>query len=110
MQTFSELSVSPSLKERLKASQFVTPTPVQAAAIPQALAGADVIATAQTGTGKTPHRRKPPQRAPDAVLLRDHGGGSNPVGETLHAEFRPPRVCLHIEALGERAFASLRSA
>jgi ATP-dependent RNA helicase RhlE len=53
MQTFSELIVSPSLKERLRASNFVTPTPVQAAAIPQALAGADVIATAQTGTGKT---------------------------------------------------------
>jgi ATP-dependent RNA helicase RhlE len=53
MQTFSELSVSPSLKERLNASQFVTLTPVQAAAIPQALSGADVIATAQTGTGKT---------------------------------------------------------
>ena len=34
-------------------SRFVTPTPVQAAAIPQALTGADVIATAQTGTGKT---------------------------------------------------------
>ena len=31
----------------------MTPTPVQAAAIPQALAGADLIATAQTGTGKT---------------------------------------------------------
>ena len=29
------------------------PTPVQAAAIPQALAGKDVLATAQTGTGKT---------------------------------------------------------
>ena len=41
------------MKERLKASGFSTPTPVQAAAIPQALAGADVIATAQTGTGKT---------------------------------------------------------
>jgi ATP-dependent RNA helicase RhlE len=53
MQTFSELPISPSLKEKLKASRFVTPTPVQAAAIPQALAGADVIATAQTGTGKT---------------------------------------------------------
>jgi ATP-dependent RNA helicase RhlE len=53
MQTFSDLTVSPSLKERLRASDFVTPTPVQAAAIPQALAGADVIATAQTGTGKT---------------------------------------------------------
>jgi ATP-dependent RNA helicase RhlE len=53
MQSFLELSISPSLKERLKASRFETPTPVQAAAIPQALAGADVIATAQTGTGKT---------------------------------------------------------
>lgn len=41
------------MKERLKTSGFSTPTPVQAAAIPQALAGADVIATAQTGTGKT---------------------------------------------------------
>ena len=53
MQSFSELSISPSLKEKLKASQFETPTPVQAAAIPQALTGADVVATAQTGTGKT---------------------------------------------------------
>jgi len=34
-------------------ARFSTPTPVQAAAIPQALEGKDVIATAQTGTGKT---------------------------------------------------------
>jgi len=53
MQNFSELSISPSLKERLTAARFSTPTPVQAAAIPQALEGKDVIATAQTGTGKT---------------------------------------------------------
>jgi ATP-dependent RNA helicase RhlE len=53
MQSFSELSVSSALKERLKAARFSVPTPVQAAAIPQALAGKDVIATAQTGTGKT---------------------------------------------------------
>ena len=53
MQSFSELSISPSLKERLTAARFSTPTPVQAAAIPQALDGKDVIATAQTGTGKT---------------------------------------------------------
>jgi len=53
MQSFSELSISPSLKERLTAARFSTPTPVQAAAIPQALQGKDVIATAQTGTGKT---------------------------------------------------------
>jgi ATP-dependent RNA helicase RhlE len=53
MQSFSELTLSPSLKERLTAAKFSTPTPVQAAAIPQALEGKDVIATAQTGTGKT---------------------------------------------------------
>ena len=53
MQSFSELSISPSLKERLQTLGFSTPTPVQAAAIPQGLEGKDVIATAQTGTGKT---------------------------------------------------------
>jgi ATP-dependent RNA helicase RhlE len=53
MQSFSELSISPSLMERLTAARFSTPTPVQAAAIPKALEGKDVIATAQTGTGKT---------------------------------------------------------
>jgi ATP-dependent RNA helicase RhlE len=38
---------------RIKANQFEIPTPVQAAAIPPALEGRDVLATAQTGTGKT---------------------------------------------------------
>src|SRR5439155_18540541 len=50
---FSEMLISPYVKERLKAARFSVPTPVQAAAIPQALAGKDVVATAQTGTGKT---------------------------------------------------------
>jgi ATP-dependent RNA helicase RhlE len=41
------------MKERLASARFTTPTPVQAATIPQALEGKDVLATAQTGTGKT---------------------------------------------------------
>src|SRR5258708_5517936 len=49
---FSEMLISPYMKERLAAARFTTPTPVQAAAIPQALEGKDVLATAQTGTGK----------------------------------------------------------
>ena len=53
MQNFSELPISNYTKERLAAARFATPTPVQAAAIPQALEGKDVLATAQTGTGKT---------------------------------------------------------
>jgi len=50
---FSQMPVSAYMKERLAAAGFTKPTPVQAAAIPQALAGKDVLATAQTGTGKT---------------------------------------------------------
>src|SRR5881394_3596056 len=53
MNTFSELSLSSVLKNNLSRQGFVEPTPVQAQAIPPALAGRDVIATAQTGTGKT---------------------------------------------------------
>ncbi|HEX4580894.1 MAG TPA: DEAD/DEAH box helicase [Acidobacteriaceae bacterium] len=53
MKLFSELSLSPELQKRLAAVNFVTPTPVQALAIPPALEGRDVLATAQTGTGKT---------------------------------------------------------
>lgn len=41
------------MKERLAAAHFSIPTPVQAAAIPQAMEGKDLLATAQTGTGKT---------------------------------------------------------
>jgi ATP-dependent RNA helicase RhlE len=53
MQNFSELPISPYMKERLAAARFTIPTPVQEATIPHALAGKDVLATAQTGTGKT---------------------------------------------------------
>src|SRR6202045_1137878 len=53
MQIFSELPISPYVKEQLSSARFSTPTPVQAAAIPHALEGKDVLATAQTGTGKT---------------------------------------------------------
>jgi ATP-dependent RNA helicase RhlE len=50
---FSQFSLSAAIQARLDANKFVTPTPVQAGAIPPALEGRDVLATAQTGTGKT---------------------------------------------------------
>jgi ATP-dependent RNA helicase RhlE len=53
MNTFTELPLSAALQQKLAAAEFTIPTPVQALAIPPALAGKDVLGTAQTGTGKT---------------------------------------------------------
>jgi ATP-dependent RNA helicase RhlE len=53
LKLFSELPLSPALQKQLSDANFITPTPVQAAAIPPALEGRDILATAQTGTGKT---------------------------------------------------------
>jgi len=50
---FSQFSLSAPLMARLDANKFEIPTPVQIGCIPPALEGRDVLATAQTGTGKT---------------------------------------------------------
>lgn len=50
---FTELPLSAGLQHRLKSAGFETPTPIQEQTIPQGLAGNDIVATAQTGTGKT---------------------------------------------------------
>jgi ATP-dependent RNA helicase RhlE len=53
MTKFVELPLSRALQAKLAAAQFINPTPIQSAAIPVALEGKDLVATAQTGTGKT---------------------------------------------------------
>jgi ATP-dependent RNA helicase DeaD len=50
---FHALSLSPPIIAALKRVQYIQPTPIQAALIPEALPGRDVIGQAQTGTGKT---------------------------------------------------------
>jgi ATP-dependent RNA helicase RhlE len=50
---FSSLNLDPSLLKGLKELGFVRPTPIQADAIPPAVAGRDVLACASTGSGKT---------------------------------------------------------
>ena len=51
--SFQELGLSPKLLSALVEAGFESPTAVQAAAIPQALSGADLMVSAQTGSGKT---------------------------------------------------------
>lgn len=51
--TFAELGLNERILTGVETLDFDTPTPIQAAAIPAVLAGKDVVASAQTGTGKT---------------------------------------------------------
>jgi superfamily II DNA/RNA helicase len=51
--TFADLGLSPKVLEAVTAAGYETPTPIQAAAIPVANEGRDVLGIAQTGTGKT---------------------------------------------------------
>ena len=53
LKQFKDMPLSAGLQQKLAQLRFTTPTPVQASAIPLALEGKDILATAQTGTGKT---------------------------------------------------------
>jgi len=50
---FENLSLNPSILRAVAEEGYTQPTPIQLAAIPEVLAGRDIVATAQTGTGKT---------------------------------------------------------
>ena len=73
---FSDLSLNDSILSALDGMGFVSPTPIQAAAIPHLLEGADALGKAQTGTGKTAAFSLPllnkldlGQRKPQAIVL-----------------------------------------
>ena len=51
--TFEELQLAPAILDAVREQGYENPTPIQAEAIPAVLAGHDLLAGAQTGTGKT---------------------------------------------------------
>ncbi|QNP29010.1 DEAD/DEAH box helicase [Cylindrospermopsis curvispora] len=74
--TFQELGISPERATHLENMGFTTPTNIQTQAIPQLLAGRDVVGQSQTGTGKTAafslpilERLDPNKRAVQALVL-----------------------------------------
>jgi ATP-dependent RNA helicase RhlE len=76
--TFSDLGLPPELLRAVTEKGYDAPTPIQAQAIPVVLADRDVLAGAQTGTGKTAAfvlpilaklDRRSPDRAPRALVL-----------------------------------------
>jgi ATP-dependent RNA helicase RhlE len=66
---FSEFSFPKTILTALSEAGYVAPTPIQAAAIPEILKGRDLLALAQTGTGKTAAFALPMM----AILMRAHG-------------------------------------
>ena len=51
--SFADLGLSPAILDAVVAQGYTIPSPIQAAAIPAVLEGKDIMAAAQTGTGKT---------------------------------------------------------
>ena len=90
--SFDQLGLTPELLRAVADQSYTEPTPVQAQAIPLVLAGRDVLAGAQTGTGKTAafvlpilqylHASPPPAPA------QAHAAPGAPVRRRA----RPPRV------------------
>jgi ATP-dependent RNA helicase RhlE len=84
---FTALGLLPELRRALADRGYTEPTPVQARVVPEILAGRDILAGAQTGTGKTagftlpilqrlhadahplPHEAAQPRKAPRALIL-----------------------------------------
>ncbi len=76
---FADFNISTGLKTRLTAAGFKTPTPVQAKAIPPALEGKDILATASTGTGKTLSFLIPMIEKMDATSVPSSKGKRGPI-------------------------------
>jgi ATP-dependent RNA helicase RhlE len=95
--TFESLGLAPALLRALAENNYTTPTPIQAEAIPLALAGHDVLGGAQTGTGKTAAfglpllnrlaKQTPPSgpRKPRALILTPTRELALQVSESLRA-------------------------
>ncbi|MEN8913595.1 MAG: DEAD/DEAH box helicase [Polaribacter sp.] len=75
--SFKDLGLSDALVKAVAEKGYTTPSPIQEKAIPHILAGKDVLASAQTGTGKTAGFTLP-------VLQY--------LSETKHPKFRPLRA------------------
>ncbi|MEO8802528.1 MAG: DEAD/DEAH box helicase [Rudaea sp.] len=106
--SFDTLGLSPALLRALAEQSYTTPTPIQAAAIPVALSGRDLLAGAQTGTGKTaafalpllerlyPNGQRPPatSRKPRALILTP----TRELAAQVHDSLRDYAKHLHVNS------------
>ena len=84
--TFAELGLNEQILAGVATLGFNAPTPVQAAAIPAVLAGKDVVASAQTGTGKTAAFMLPTLQR---IAVEKPGEAEKPDAEEPNASAKP---------------------
>ena len=84
---FSDLGLADPIQRALTTRNHVTPTPIQARAIPHLLAGKDVLGIAQTGTGKTAAFGLP-------ILHRLSRGKPTNDGNKRNKKWRDPRALI----------------
>ena len=84
--TFAELGLNEQILAGVATLGFNAPTPVQAAAIPAVLAGKDVVASAQTGTGKTAAFMLPTLQR---IAVEKPGGAEKPNAKEPNASAKP---------------------
>ncbi|HET9261437.1 MAG TPA: DEAD/DEAH box helicase [Vicinamibacterales bacterium] len=106
---FTQLKLQPSLLTAIKELGFIRPTPIQADAIPPALAGRDLIACAETGSGKTAafllpilhHLIDRPRRTTRALVLAPTRELAAQILEDLDA------LAVHTPVLGAAVFGGV---
>ena len=97
---FEHFELDNSLLRGIRSAGFETPRPIQAAAIPAALEGRDVLGLAQTGTGKTAafalpildHMLETRRRGPRALVLAPTRELANQIGEEFRELSRYTRI------------------
>src|SRR5688572_22711924 len=92
MTTFQELGLNEPILKAIAELGYEEPTPIQAKTIRRVLEGADVIAQAQTGTGKTGafalpiiHKLDPDLRQPQALIVTPTRELAVQVAEAFHS-------------------------
>lgn len=102
--SFQDFSFDETLRQALAAQKFHQPTPVQSRAIPAALEGRDILASAQTGSGKTAafvlpmlqrlsvERVRPERGRPRALILAPTRELAGQINEVITAFSRNLRL------------------
>lgn len=100
--TFAELGLNEQILAGVATLGFNAPTPVQAAAIPAVLEGKDVVASAQTGTGKTAAFMLPTLQR---IVVEKPGGAEKPDAKEPNASAKPNAAAGRSAAAGPNAAA-----